>query len=792
MHRVLNVAEKNDAAKSLARLLSKNSASMREGFSRFNKIYEFNYQLFNQPAQMIFTSVSGHIMNSDFTAAHNSWYEKKMFITNADKAQVDPVVLFDAPVQKKITDRAADIEKTIKREIIKCQTLIIWTDCDREGENIGYEIINLCRPLKTGLKIYRARFSEITYDSAVRALLNLIQPDERISAAVDVRQELDLRIGAAFTRFQTLRLQRLFGFDSKQIISYGSCQFPTLGFIVERYLQRENFIREPFWKIIVEHQIENNQFCEFTWERNRLFEHQPCLMIYDMIMDEPLAKVIDIKSKNKSKWRPTALDTVEMEKLASRKLRMTGKKTMDIAEKLYMKGLISYPRTETNIFPSEINLHPLIQNQINDQRWGAFAQRVLNDGPRPRNGKNTDKAHPPIHPIRYPDGQLTDEENKLYELIVRHFLGCVSKDAQGDETIIKINISNEIFHASGLIIRERNYLDVYIYDKWSEKELPHYELNQTFYPTKIEMIQGETSPPQLLTEADLIALMEKHGIGTDATHAEHIAKIQERLYTKMNSDRRFEPEKLGLGLCEGYDKMGHALSKPHLRSELENQLKAICEGRANPADVLREQIDKYRQVFIVTAAQIQKLDDAMTKYFGPPGQNPPPPPPPRPPPSGPFGDRTNRNQPPSERTNSLNRPLQVSRNNNNNQSARPQQLNRPARPLQQEQIRPTNNNNVPKCNCNVDAKELTVKKDGPNKGRSFFRCGNNDNCNFFAWKDNTTSNHVGNNQRQYGDNQSNTTHQRRQSDNDEDGKQRKCGLCKQTGHTRRNCPSLNL
>jgi DNA topoisomerase-3 len=88
------------------------------------------------------------------------------------------------------------------------------------------------------------------------------------------------------------------------------------------------------------------------------------------------------------------------------------------------------------------------------------------------------------------------------------------------------------------------------------------------------MNQGETTPPQLLTEADLIALMEKHGIGTDATHAEHIAKIQERVYTKMNAERRFEPEKLGLGLCEGYDKMGHALSKPHLRAELESQLKA--------------------------------------------------------------------------------------------------------------------------------------------------------------------------------------------------------------------------
>jgi len=765
MHRVLNVAEKNDAAKSLARLLSKNSASMRDGFSRFNKIYEFNYSLFNQPVQMIFTSVSGHLMNCDFTTTNKSW------------AQIDPLLLFDAQIQKKVTDRATDIEKTLKREVMKCQTLIIWTDCDREGENIGYEIIDLCRPLKPSLKIYRAKFSEITFDSASRALANLIQPDQRISKAVDVRQELDLRIGAAFTRFQTLRLQRLFGFDSKQVISYGSCQFPTLGFIVERYQQRENFIREKFWKILVEHQSNSEQICEFLWERNRLFEHQPCLTIYDLIMDEPMAKVVDIKSKRKSKWRPAALDTVEMEKLASRKLRMTGKKTMEIAEKLYMKGLISYPRTETNIFPSEINLQPLVQNQISDPRWGQFAQRVLNDGIRPRNGKNTDKAHPPIHPTRYPDGQLNEDENKLYELVVRHFLACVSKDAQGDETTIKIDIANEKFNASGLIIRERNYLDVYVYDKWSEKELPHYELNQTFYPTKIEMVQGETTPPQLLTEADLIALMEKHGIGTDATHAEHIAKIQERAYTKMNSERRFEPEKLGLGLCEGYDQMGHALSKPHLRAELENQLKEICEGRADPAAVLKDQIDKYRQVFIVTAAQIQKLDDSMAKYFGAPGQNPPPPPPPpRPPNNGPFGDRTNNPNPSSAR------------------SHRPPSAP-PPRPVHQEQIRPTTNHNnnhsaLPKCHCGADAKELTVKKDGPNKGRPFYRCGNQENnCNFFAWKDETAQT---NNPRQGGAQPPPSFRKRRNSDNDDDSKQRKCGLCKQTGHTRRNCPSLNL
>lgn len=87
------------------------------------------------------------------------------------------------------------------------------------------------------------------------------------------------------------------------------------------------------------------------------------------------------------------------------------------------------------------------------------------------------------------------------------------------------------------------------------------------------MDDGETSPPQLLSEADLIALMEKHGIGTDATHAEHIETIKSRMYAGVQDDGRFLPRSLGMGLVQGYDAMGIALSKPNLRAELEADLK---------------------------------------------------------------------------------------------------------------------------------------------------------------------------------------------------------------------------
>ncbi|RXM32513.1 DNA topoisomerase 3-alpha [Acipenser ruthenus] len=104
-------------------------------------------------------------------------------------------------------------------------------------------------------------------------------------------------------------------------------------------------------------------------------------------------------------------------------------------------------------------------------------------------------------------------KQQLDEFIVRHFLACCSQDAQGRETTVDIDIAQERFATYGLMIIARNYLDVYPYDMWYAKVIPVYERGSRLQPTTIEMLDGETSPPQLFTEADLISLMEKHGIG---------------------------------------------------------------------------------------------------------------------------------------------------------------------------------------------------------------------------------------------------------------------------------------
>lgn len=128
------------------------------------------------------------------------------------------------------------------------------------------------------------------------------------------------------------------------------------------------------------------------------------------------------------------------------------------------------------------------------------------------------------------------------------------------------------------------------------------------------MPEGSTTAPNLLTEADLIGLMEKHGIGTDATHAEHINTIKTRGYIGVR-DRFLVPGLLGMGLVEGYDSMNLPLAQPELRAELEADLKRIAEGTRDPAVVLREQVDKYREVYKVITERALTLDRSLGVRF---------------------------------------------------------------------------------------------------------------------------------------------------------------------------------
>ena len=166
-------------------------------------------------------------------------------------------------------------------------------------------------------------------------------------------------------------------------------------------------------------------------------------------------------------------------------------------------------------------------------------------------------------------------------------MATLSLDAVGSETMINVVMGGEGFHCKGIIIEKRNWLEVFHFEKWQETVLPSFTPNQEFKPSKLAMTEGQTTPPKHLTEADLISLMDKNGIGTDATIHEHIKHVQEREYV-VKVDKFLIPTKLGICLVEVYEQLSIELYKPTLRAAMEADMKAIAEGQRTKAQVYDE------------------------------------------------------------------------------------------------------------------------------------------------------------------------------------------------------------
>ncbi|CAH1962023.1 unnamed protein product [Acanthoscelides obtectus] len=196
MKTVFMVAEKPSLAASLASILSNGKNTSRKGFNGACSVHEWNGMFGNSPARFKMTSVCGHVFGVDFTSKYNNW------------DRVDPVQLFSCPIEKKEAMAKLKMPAFLAAESKGSDNLVLWLDCDKEGENICFEVMSCVSDSMLG-NVYsnhvtfRAHFSAITEKDIKAAFNNLGFPNENEARSVDARQELDLRIGCAFTRFQT-------------------------------------------------------------------------------------------------------------------------------------------------------------------------------------------------------------------------------------------------------------------------------------------------------------------------------------------------------------------------------------------------------------------------------------------------------------------------------------------------------------------------------------------------------------------------------------------------------------
>lgn len=528
----------------------------------------------------------------------------------------------EARVINAVSPNNKGIVQNLEKLAKESQVLVLWLDCDREGEAIAFEVIEICRRVNSRLDVFRAIFSTVTREDMLRAYNDLKRPNPFLRDAVAVRQEVDLRLGAAFTRLQTLGMRNLFNFQ-KKVISYGPCQLPTLGFVVERFIARRDFVPEKYWHITCEILFEGLK-TKFTWQRIRLFDQIVAAAIYEELCLSPKCFISHVSGKPVSKWKPKPLNTVDFVKLAVSKLKFPSQAVMSIAEKLYNKGLISYPRTETNSYNPTINIRQLVSIQKGSRDYGDYASKLIdmNNFESPKGGNKDDKSHPPIHPLKIPSESLTREEQQVYDLITRHFLATCSKDARGFQTSVTLAIVDETFSASGLTVTQKNWLEIFPFDKWAENTLPSFFEGQSFdYPDCLFFEEGITTAPSLLTEKDLISLMDKNGIGTDATMHEHIKTIQDREYAVLEGGF-FKPKPLGLAIVEGYNSQELDLAKPTLRAEMEEDMGRVANGTLDRETAVSRPIERMLKIFQFIVVNQKAIFEKMLFFYRNNGGNP--------------------------------------------------------------------------------------------------------------------------------------------------------------------------
>jgi len=331
------------------------------------------------------------------------------------------------------------------------------------------------------------------------------------------------------------------------------------------------------------------------------------------------AKVISLSKKECTRARPLALNTVELLRSSSAGLGIGPHQAMQIAERLYTQGYISYPRTETTSYPPNFDLVGTLRIQTSNSEWSDIASALLSEGiKKPRTGHDAGD-HPPITPMKSASRNTFPDKDawKVYEFIARHFIGTISGDLKYERTTVRYSIGDEKFSKSFDVVLNPGFTQIM---NWLEMESSHQLLSGTkvgdeFAIAEAKLNERQTSPPDYLTEADLISLMEKHGIGTDASIPTHINNICLRNYVKVSSGRRLVPTKLGIVLVHGYQRIDKSLVLPTSRASVEKKLNLIAEGKASYETVLQNTLDDFSQKFDNFSQNIQAMDELFEVSF---------------------------------------------------------------------------------------------------------------------------------------------------------------------------------
>jgi DNA topoisomerase-1 len=392
-------------------------------------------------------------------------------------------------------------------------------------------------------------------------------------------------------------------------------QTPTLALIVNREREITSFVPKLFWLVPGRFAKDGKEF-DGEHTEGQIWEEGRARTIYDRCKDAKQATVIEFESVERQMRAPPPFDTTSfLAELA--KVWISSYRGMAMAEELYMKGYISYPRTDNTVYPRSLSLRNVLDGLLeSDLKEDASKLKGITDY-RPTRGPREATDHPPIYPTQgIKRSDVSPEQWKVYELVARRFMATIAPPANVKGTHVKLDVAGEPFAAHGDVLLSKGWLDFYPYIRIEERHIPEMRKGNSVDAKSITLKADRTRPPARYSESRLLREMASLNLGTKSTRHEIIQKLHERKFIEGRTSIRPTPH--AVALISTLERHAEIITTHEMTSQLEIEMDQIAEGTKNFESVVEDSralLQKASEAIRMHEQSIQKeLTAAIQEY----------------------------------------------------------------------------------------------------------------------------------------------------------------------------------
>ena len=466
----------------------------------------------------------------------------------------------------------------------------VATDYDVEGELIGW---NSLRFLAKQKDARRMKFSTLTKEDIVHAYEHAMKHlDWGQAYAGETRHYLDWLYGINLSRALMDAIKKAGSF---KIMSVGRVQGPALALIVKKEREIQKFKSKPYWQISL--LISNSHELVVTYPKD--IQKKAELEKFKALKGKTGEAETENKSEKLQPPAPFDLTTLQME--AYRMFGISPANLIQITQQIYLAGLISYPRTSSQKLPATIGYKKILEKLGNMTELVKFAKRD-----KPIEGKKSDPAHPSIYPTGERSEKMTEEQRKVYDLIVRRFISCFANDAIIDNRTIKVKVEGLDFNAKGAKIIEKGWMNVYRI-KIEEKDVP--EINGRVTVKEVSIEEKETQPPHRYSAASLVSELSKRDLGTKSTRALIVDTLYQRGYIR---ERSIQVTPLGINVINTLEKNCNIILDENLTRNFEKEMEAIQTSKI-AGDEEKRIVNEAKKVLEKVTETFKKNEEVIGK-----------------------------------------------------------------------------------------------------------------------------------------------------------------------------------